>query len=414
MIKNAEIIAVGSELLLGQICNSNAQFLSKQLAELGVDVYYHTVVGDNPSRLMDAIKTAKQRSNLLIFTGGLGPTKDDLTKETIAKVLDKQLVMDDEAMSNIAAYFKKSQRVMSENNKKQALVLEGSAILANDFGMAPGMALSDGSHTYMLLPGPPKELQPMFSVYGREYLLNILGVKEQIVSKVLRFFGIGESQLETDILDLIDKQTNPTIAPLAGDNEVTLRLTAKHHSIEEANRLIEQSEKEILDRVGDFFFGYDEDTIYSVLFKKIQESKYTLSSAESLTGGLFSERMTSFTGASEVIEGAVVSYTNGVKENVLGVNKQTLENDGAVSEQAAKEMAIGVKKLLQTDIGISFTGVAGPGTMDNQPVGTVFIGIALPTDETIVHEIHLAGTRDGIRHRSAKYGCHYLLKEMFK
>ncbi|MCG1020716.1 competence/damage-inducible protein A [Sutcliffiella horikoshii] len=414
MIKNAEIIAVGSELLLGQICNSNAQFLSKQLAELGVDVYYHTVVGDNPSRLMDAIKTAKQRSNLLIFTGGLGPTKDDLTKETIARVLDKQLVMDDEAMSNIAAYFKKSQRVMSENNKKQALVLEGSAILANDFGMAPGMALSDGSHTYMLLPGPPKELQPMFSVYGREYLLNILGVKEQIVSKVLRFFGIGESQLETDILDLIDKQTNPTIAPLAGDNEVTLRLTAKHHSIEEANRLIEQSEKEILDRVGDFFFGYDEDTIYSVLFKKIQESKYTLSSAESLTGGLFSERMTSFTGASEVIEGAVVSYTNGVKENVLGVNKQTLENDGAVSEQAAKEMAIGVKKLLQTDIGISFTGVAGPGTMDNQPVGTVFIGIALPTDETIVHEIHLAGTRDGIRHRSAKYGCHYLLKELFK
>ncbi|WP_339145870.1 MULTISPECIES: competence/damage-inducible protein A [unclassified Sutcliffiella] len=414
MIKNAEIIAVGSELLLGQICNSNAQFLSKQLAELGVDVYYHTVVGDNSSRLMDAIKTAKQRSNLLIFTGGLGPTKDDLTKETIAKVLDKQLVMDDEAMSNIAAYFKKSKRVMSENNKKQALVLEGSAILANDYGMAPGMALSDGSHTYMLLPGPPKELQPMFSVYGREYLLEILGVKEQIVSKVLRFFGIGESQLETDILDLIDKQTNPTIAPLAGDNEVTLRLTAKHHSIEEANRLIDQSEKEILDRVGEFFFGYDEDTIYSVLFNKIQESKYTLSSAESLTGGLFSERMTSFTGASEVIEGAVVSYTNGVKDNVLGVNKQTLEKDGAVSEQAAKEMALGVKKLLQTDIGISFTGVAGPGTMDNQPVGTVFIGIALPNDETIVHEIHLAGTRDGIRHRSAKYGCHYLLKELFK
>jgi nicotinamide-nucleotide amidase len=414
MIKNAEIIAVGSELLLGQICNSNAQFLSKQLAELGVDVYYHTVVGDNSSRLMDAIKTAKQRSNLLIFTGGLGPTKDDLTKETIAKVLDKQLVMDDEAMFNIAAYFKKSKRVMSENNKKQALVLEGSAILANDYGMAPGMALSDGSHTYMLLPGPPKELQPMFSVYGREYLLEILGVKEQIVSKVLRFFGIGESQLETDILDLIDKQTNPTIAPLAGDNEVTLRLTAKHHSIEEANRLIDQSEKEILDRVGEFFFGYDEDTIYSVLFNKIQESKYTLSSAESLTGGLFSERMTSFTGASEVIEGAVVSYTNGVKDNVLGVNKQTLEKDGAVSEQAAKEMALGVKKLLQTDIGISFTGVAGPGTMDNQPVGTVFIGIALPNDETIVHEIHLAGTRDGIRHRSAKYGCHYLLKELFK
>lgn len=414
MIKNAEIIAVGSELLLGQICNTNAQFLSKQLAEIGVDVYYHTVVGDNPLRLMEAINTAKQRSNLLIFTGGLGPTKDDLTKETIAKVLDKQLVMDEEAMSDIEAYFQKSQRVMSENNRKQALVLEGSSVLANDHGMAPGMALSDKTHTYMLLPGPPKELQPMFSVYGREFLLETLGVKEQIVSKVLRFFGIGESQLETDIIDLIDKQTNPTIAPLAGDNEVTLRITAKHHSIEEANRLIEQSEKEILDRVGEFFFGYDEDTIYSVLFKKIQESNYTLSSAESLTGGLFSERMTSFTGASEVIEGAVVSYTNSVKEGVLGVQKETLENEGAVSAQSAMEMAQGVKNLLKTDIGISFTGVAGPGTMDNQPVGTVFIGLALPNEETTVHKIHLAGTRDGIRQRSAKYGCHYLLKELFK
>ncbi|ART76408.1 competence/damage-inducible protein A [Sutcliffiella horikoshii] len=414
MIRNAEIIAVGSELLLGQICNTNAQFLSKQLAELGINVFYHTVVGDNPSRLEEVITTAKQRSNLLIFTGGLGPTKDDLTKETISRVLDKQLVMDEEALTNIKDYYKKSKRVMSENNKKQALVLEGSSILVNEFGMAPGMALTEGSHTYMLLPGPPKELQPMFSVHGREYLLDKLGVKEQIVSKVLRFFGIGESQLETDIEDIIDKQTNPTIAPLAGDNEVTLRLTAKHQSIDEANRLIDQCEKEILDRVGEFFFGYDEDTIYSVLFKKIQDSHYTLSSAESLTGGLFSEKMTSFTGASEVIEGAIVSYTNSVKEHVLGVEKHTLDTDGAVSEQAAKEMANGVKKLLQTDIGISFTGVAGPGTMDDQPVGTVFIGIALPNGETTVHKIHLAGTRDGIRHRSAKYGCHYLLKELFK
>ncbi|MCM3616193.1 competence/damage-inducible protein A [Sutcliffiella horikoshii] len=414
MIRNAEIIAVGSELLLGQICNSNAQFLSKQLAELGVNVYYHTVVGDNSTRLRDAINTAKQRSNLLIFTGGLGPTKDDITKETIAEVLGKRLVMDEEAMSNIKAYFEKSQRKMSENNKKQALVLEGSSVLTNDYGMAPGMALSDETHTYMLLPGPPKELQPMFRHYGREFLLEKLGVKEQIVSKVLRFFGIGESQLETDIEDLIDNQTNPTIAPLAGDNEVTLRLTAKHHSIEEANRLIQQSETEILERVGEFFFGYDEDTIYSVVFNKIQQSSFTLSSAESLTGGLFSERMTSFTGASEVIEGAIVSYTYDVKEKVLGVQKQTLEQDGAVSAKSAEEMAQGVKKLLKTDIGISFTGVAGPGTMDNQPVGTVYIGIALPDGNTVVHKLQLAGTREGIKHRSAKYGCHLLLKELFK
>ncbi|CAG9619644.1 competence/damage-inducible protein A [Sutcliffiella rhizosphaerae] len=414
MTWKSEIIAVGSELLLGQICNTNAQFLSKQLAEIGIDVYFHTVVGDNPIRLQEAITNAKKRSNLLILTGGLGPTKDDLTKETIATMLDKNLIMDNDALANIEAYFQKTNRIMSENNKKQALVLEGSTILANDYGMAPGMALTEAGFTYLLLPGPPKELQPMFNHYGREFLLDKLGVKEQIVSRVLRFFGIGESQLETDILDLIESQTNPTIAPLAGDNEVTLRLTAKHHSIDKANHLINVVEEQILNRVGEFFYGYEEDTIFSVVFEKVQQSKYTLSSAESLTGGLFSERLTSFPGASEVIEGAVVSYTNDVKENVLGVSKQTLDTDGAVSSKCALEMAEGVKRLLKTDIGISFTGVAGPGTMDNQPVGTVYIGIALPDRETIVHKIQLVGTRDGIKQRSAKYGCHFLLKELFK
>ncbi|WP_223700153.1 competence/damage-inducible protein A [Sutcliffiella deserti] len=414
MFKRAEIIAVGSELLLGQICNTNAQFLSKQLAELGINVYYHTVVGDNPNRLASAIETARSRADLLLFTGGLGPTKDDLTKETIARVLQKNLVTDNQALSNIVDYYKKSNRPMSENNKKQAIVLEGAAILANDNGMAPGMALSDENHTFMLLPGPPKELQPMFMNYGREYLLSRLGVKEQILSKVLRFFGIGESQLETDIEDLIEQQTNPTIAPLAGDYEVTLRLTAKHHSQEEAEYLIEQTEKLILSRVGSYFYGYDDDTIFSVLFNKIQDSKFTLSCAESLTGGSFAEKMTSFEGASSVIEGGVVCYTNEIKENVLGVSRETLDQLGAVSEQCAIELADGVKKLHRTDIGISFTGVAGPGTMDGKPVGTVYIGIALPNGTTISHHLQLAGNRDAIRQRTVKYGCFLLLKELFK
>lgn len=414
MFRSAEIIAVGSELLLGQICNTNAQFLSKQLAELGINVYFHTVVGDNPDRLTTAIHTAKKRADLLIFTGGLGPTKDDLTKETISKVLQKDLVMDDEALTNIEAYYQKTKRTMSENNKKQAIVLEGSTVLPNDYGMAPGMALTGQNHTYMLLPGPPKELQPMFLNYGREFILSKLGVKEQIVSKVLRFFGIGESQLETDIEDLIERQTNPTIAPLAGDHEVTLRLTAKHHLEEEANRLISVTEKLIQSRVGEHFYGYDEDTIFSVLFGKIQHSHYTLSSAESLTGGLFSEKMTAFTGASEVIEGGIVCYTNEIKKNVLGVSEQTLEQYGAVSEECAAEMAERVKDLFKTDIGVGFTGVAGPGTMDGKPVGTVFIGLALPSGRTVVHSILLAGGRDSIRQRTVKYGCHFLLKELFK
>ncbi|MDX5475792.1 MAG: competence/damage-inducible protein A [Bacillaceae bacterium] len=408
----AEIIAVGSELLLGQICNTNAQFLSNQLAELGVDVYFHTVVGDNSDRLTLAIEQAKTRSNFIIFSGGLGPTKDDLTKETIAKSLNKQLVMDEDALRSIEDYFIKTNRVMTENNKKQALVLEGSAVLKNDTGMAPGMALTENGYTYMLLPGPPKELNPMFLHYGREFITTVQGVKERIFSRVLRFFGIGESQLETEIEELIDSQTNPTIAPLAGDHEVTLRLTAKHHSETEALKLLDETEKKILTIVGDFFYGYDEDTIFTVLFNRIMKSQYTISSAESLTGGLFSEKMTNFSGASSVLEGCVVSYTNEVKQNVLNVSAKTLQNCGAVSEECAKEMAEGVKKLLNTNIGISFTGVAGPGTMDGKPVGAVYIGIALPNGKTVVHHVKLAGTRDTIRQRTVKYGCYYLLKEL--
>ncbi|WP_096156947.1 MULTISPECIES: competence/damage-inducible protein A [Bacillus] len=408
----AEIIAVGSELLLGQICNTNAQFLSEQLAELGVDVYFHTVVGDNSERLTKAIDHAKTRSNFIIFSGGLGPTKDDLTKETIANSFNKKLVMDEEALLSIEDYFVKTNRLMTENNKKQALVLEGCTVLKNDTGMAPGMALSENGYTYMLLPGPPKELIPMFLNYGREYITSVQGVKERIFSRVLRFFGIGESQLETEIEEIIDSQTNPTIAPLAGDHEVTLRLTAKHHSETEASKLLDDTEKKIQSIVGDFFYGYDEDTIFSVLFNRIEKSQYTISSAESLTGGLFSEKMTSFTGASSVLEGCIVSYTNEVKQNVLHVSSETLQNCGAVSEECAKEMAEGVKELLNTSIGISFTGVAGPGTMDGKPIGTVYIGIALPSGKTVVHHVKLAGTRDTIRQRTVKYGCYYLLKEL--
>lgn len=240
---NAEIIAVGSELLLGQIANTNAQFISRKLAEIGVNVFYHTVVGDNAERLEHAIETAKKRSNCIIFTGGLGPTKDDLTKETIARILNKRLVIDEAAMKNIEDFFKRTKRTMSENNRKQALVLEGSTVLPNHYGMAPGMALEANGIIYLLMPGVPKEMKPMFINYGVPFLQYHYGLKEKIISRVLRFFGIGESQLETDIEDLIDQQTNPTIAPLAKDGEVTLRLTAKHEDESTALKLIDETEK---------------------------------------------------------------------------------------------------------------------------------------------------------------------------
>jgi nicotinamide-nucleotide amidase len=409
---NAEIIAVGSELLLGQIVNSNAQFLSKQLAEIGVNVYYHTVVGDNPNRLVQTINIAQQRSDLIVLTGGLGPTKDDLTKETIAKILNRRLVSDDYALQGIEQYFRQTNRVMTENNKKQALVLEGSKVLQNDHGMAPGMGIQIDNITYMLLPGPPKEMNPMFISYGKDYLLEQLGEVEHIDSRVLRFFGIGESRLETEIEDLIDQQTNPTIAPLASDGEVTLRLTAKHQSLEQTKVLLDQLEEKITSRVGEFLYGYGSSSLVSEVMKMLINKKLTVASAESLTGGQFAQELTSEAGSSKVFSGSIVCYTNEVKEKVLQVSEQILKSDGAVSEACAKALAENVKSLVGSDIGISFTGVAGPDESEGKPVGTVYIGLAIKDLPTKVFSLKLAGTRAGIRSRSVKYGFYYIQKEL--
>lgn len=407
---NAEIIAVGSELLLGQIANTNAQFLSKQLAEIGVNVFYHTVVGDNAERLKKAIEAAQKRADLIIFTGGLGPTKDDLTKETIAAMLGKQLVIHQEALDSIEGYFRKTNRVMTPNNRKQALVLEGSTILFNHNGMAPGMALKIGDTHYMLLPGPPKEMQPMFQTFGRDYITKQLGKIERIESRVLRFFGIGESQLETEIEDLLDQQTNPTIAPLAGDGEVTLRLTAKHSSEEEAINMLDVVERQIQERVHEFFYGYEETTLYEEVLNLLKEKGLTIASAESLTGGLFSERLVSLSGAGDIVQGGIVCYQNEVKQHVVGVSANTLQNHGAISQQCAKEMAENVRQLCRSNIGISFTGVAGPKVQEGKEVGTVFMGIAIENEPTEVYHLQLSGGRQSIRTRAVKYGCHYLLR----
>ena len=409
---NAEIIAVGSELLLGQIANTNAKFISKQLAELGVNVFYHTAVGDNPDRLEQVINIAESRSDLLIFTGGLGPTKDDLTKETIAKHMGVQLVFDQEALESIKEYFVKTNRHMTENNKKQALVLEGCKVLSNNHGMAPGMFLSKDNCHYMLLPGPPSEMQPMFATYGIRALQEKLTNKEVILSRVLRFFGIGESLLETEIEDLIDAQANPTIAPLAGDGEVTLRITSKTDSMEAGEKLIQATEKKILERVGDYFYGYDDTTLVQELVKKLQEQKVTVAAAESLTGGMFQQELTSVAGAGSIFSGGVVCYTNEVKQNILSVKESTIKEVGVVSAQCAKELAENVQKLVDADIGISFTGVAGPDELEGHPAGTVYIGVAVKGKETVVEKLLLAGTREGNRKRSVRYGQYFILKAL--
>lgn len=406
---NAEIIAVGSELLLGQIVNTNARFLSLHLAGMGINVYYHTVVGDNPDRLKMAIEIAEKRSDIIIFTGGLGPTKDDLTKETIAKHIGKELVMDEEALSSITQYFTKTKRMMTENNRKQAVVLKDSIVLPNDHGMAPGMLVCSNDHIYVLLPGPPKEMEPMFLHYGQSALTSLYDTGTKIVSRVLRFFGIGESALETEIEDLIDAQTNPTIAPLAADGEVTLRLTASHSNLETAQTMLDKTEKEIRSRVGQYLYGYDNSSLMKELVTLLFEKKLTIAVAESLTGGLFQQELTAIPGTSALLTGGVICYTNFVKQKVLNVKADTIEKYGAVSEQCARELAENVATLLGTDIGISFTGVAGPDELEGKQAGTVYVGISIG-EKTFVEKLLLGGTRDAVRTRSVKYGCFYLMK----
>lgn len=409
---NAEIIAVGSELLLGQIVNTNAKFISKCLAEIGVNVFHHTVVGDNADRLKKSIEIAENRADLIIFTGGLGPTKDDLTKETIALHIGTKLVTDEEAMKSIEDYFLKTKRTMTENNKKQALVLDGAKVLPNENGMAPGMLLKHKNHSYMLLPGPPHEMEPMFLQYGREAILETMDEVQKIESRVLRFFGIGEAQLETEIEHILDRQTNPTIAPLATEGEVTLRITAKHQSSTEAIRLIDETEKEILSQVGSYFYGYNDTSLIQVLSKQLAEKNLTIACAESLTAGLFQSQLASISGASSILKGGVVCYTNETKMELVNVKKETLDQFGAVSKECASELAENIRLLLDSDIGISFTGVAGPAPLEDKPAGTVWIGIARKNQETKTYLLELASSRNGNRLRTVKYGCHYLIKAL--
>ncbi len=409
---NAEIIAVGTELLLGQIVNTNAQFLSKQLADLGINVFYHTVVGDNSFRLKSALEIAESRSDLIIFTGGLGPTKDDLTKETISDHLREKLVLDNVALRSIEEYFERTNRIMTKNNRKQALVFEGSHVLANDHGMAPGMILTKNNRTYILLPGPPSEMEPMVVHYVQPYFLAKKSGQEKIVSRVLRFFGIGEAALETEIDDLIEAQTNPTIAPLAADGEVTLRLTAKHSSFLEAEKMLDVTEAQICARVGEFLYGYDDSSLLGEAMKLLKQHQLTLAAAESLTGGMFQEQVTSVAGASQILSGGIVCYTNEVKANVLHVKKETIENDGVVSERCAAELAENVANLLGAKIGISFTGVAGPTEQEGKAVGTVFVGISFRGQSTKVVKLQLGGNRDAIRKRAVKYGFYLLIKRI--
>ena len=377
----AEIIAVGTEILTGQIVNTNAQFLSEKLAEIGVDVYFQTAVGDNEDRLMSLLEIASSRSSLVILTGGLGPTEDDLTKQTLAKFLGKALVFDPQAQEKLDHFFaQRPDYARTPNNERQAQIVEGATLLPNETGLAVGGVSEVDGVTYVVLPGPPSELKPMVL----NQLLPKLMTGAKLYSRVLRFFGIGESQLVTILADLIDQQTDPTLAPYAKTGEVTLRLSTKAVSQEKADHVLDILKNQILDRqtfegisLRDICYGYGEETsLASVVVEELKKCGKTITAAESLTAGLFQATLADFSGVSAIFNGGFVTYSLEEKSKMLGISEQELERHGVVSEFTARKMAEQARLKTQSDYGVSLTGVAGPDSLEGHPAGTVFIGLA--------------------------------------
>ncbi|MFS9312927.1 competence/damage-inducible protein A [Streptococcus oralis] len=377
----AEIIAVGTEILTGQIVNTNAQFLSEKLAEIGVDVYFQTAVGDNEARLLSLLEIASQRSNLVILTGGLGPTEDDLTKQTLAKFLGKDLVFDPQAQEKLDIFFAhRPDYARTPNNERQAQIVEGATPLPNETGLAVGGVSEVDGVTYVVLPGPPSELKPMVL----NQLLPKLMTGTKLYSRVLRFFGIGESQLVTILADLIDHQTDPTLAPYAKTGEVTLRLSTKAVNQEKADQALDILENQILDRqtfegisLRDICYGYGEETsLASVVVEELKKRQKSITAAESLTAGLFQATLADFSGVSAIFNGGFVTYSLEEKSKMLDIYEQELKEHGVVSEFTARKMAEQARIKTQSDYGVSLTGVAGPDSLEGHPAGTVFIGLA--------------------------------------
>ena len=390
----AEIICVGTEMLLGDILNSNAQYLAQQLAQLGIPHYYQTVVGDNPERLKEVIEIAASRVQILIFTGGLGPTPDDLTCETIADFFGVPLKERADIIEDIAEKFAQRGRVMSANNRKQALIPQGAEILPNPTGTAPGIIWQPRPGlTIFTFPGVPSEMYQMWTQTAVPFLKSQGWGKEIIYSRSLRFWGIGESALAEKVAPYFNL-TNPTVAPYAGKGEVRLRISAKATDSTTAEALITPIEKQLIEIAGLDYYGANDDTLASVVGNLLRSSGETLSIAESCTGGGLGQMLTEIPGSSDYFWGGVIAYDNSVKIGLLGVNPEDLEKFGAVSATVAEQMAAGVKNRLSTTWGLSITGIAGPtGGTEAKPVGLVYIGLAGPGDEVTSFEHHLGTIR---------------------
>ena len=410
-----ELISVGTEILLGNIVNTNAAYLSEKLAALGLSCYHQSVVGDNEERLEAAIRLAVSRSDIVILGGGLGPTKDDLTKEVTARVFGKELYEDAHSKERIMDYFLRmgKKAVITENNWKQAMVPEGAIVIDNDNGTAPGIIMEDeNGKIAILMPGPPNELKPMFEGFVYPYLNKLQ--PEGIYSKMVKLCGIGESQAETMISDLLEEQTNPTLAPYAKTGEVHLRVTAKALNEEKADELMQPMMDELYKRFGSLIYTTDENvTLEESIVSMLKEKQMTLTTAESCSGGLLAGRIMNVPGASSVYNEGYITYSNAAKEKLLGVKHETLEKYGAVSEETAYEMAVGAAQAAGADAALSVTGIAGPdGGTAEKPVGLVYVGCYV-NGKVRVEEFRFTGNRSKNRDYAVVRALTLLREELF-
>ena len=393
----AEIISVGTEIILGSTLNTNTYYLSKKLWEIGVDVLYHTSVKDNPKSLEQVIKIGLERSDILILTGGLGPTSDDITKEVVSKTLGLDLELNKIMEDNIKKYFSEKDQNMPSNNTKQAYLPKGAKFLTNEIGTAPGIYIEWNGRKIILLPGPPKEMTLMFN----KYVIPLIQQDFIIKIKTINTIGIGESSLETLLLDIIKEQNNPSLATYAKEGRVDIKIIAKGCDETEVNSMLEDMTRKIEDRIAQYIYSYEDESIEEIVFKKLKSKNMKIAFCESCTGGLISTKLTRIPGASQVFDRGIITYSNISKVEEVDVNKNTLDKYGAVSEQVAIEMAKGLLRKTGVDIALSTTGIAGPsGGSELKPVGLVFIGIATKDSSYAIKSI-FSGERKSIQNRAA-------------
>mgnify|MGYP000926756578 CR=1 FL=1 len=407
----AEIVATGTEILLGQTLNTSTHFLTGKLSELGIEVDYHTTVGDNSQRLEKVIRQGIERSDLLIVTGGTGPTADDLSKELIGKVLGLEMVLDPASLQRIEDYYALHGSPMPEADKKQAYFPEGAQILPNAQGTAPGFIIRKDAKIVILLPGPPQEMEPMFMDYVWRYLERVAQADTQrMYVRVIKVVGLGESELEEKLGDLLGKD-NPSIALLCKHSEMHIRVVVRGNA-DKADEILEETELEIRRRLGDKVFGVNEDTMLQLVSESLKKMGLTIATAESCTGGLLGATLTQLPGSSDFYLGGVVSYSNALKESFLGVNPNTLERYGAVSAETALEMAAGIRERTHSDLGVSITGIAGPGGGSKEkPVGLVYIGLATP-EGTQAQKFQFQGERESIRQHTVQAALDWVRRYM--